>query len=80
MSHNSQLPPIGRPSCSGLSMKQLGVSEYHRRRYLLIRQPITRTPNGLAQKLLGEAEYMRRRRAAARAVIRWIMARFLTVL
>ncbi len=76
----AQLPPFGRPSCSGLSVKQLGVSEYHRRRYLLIRQPSTRTPNGLGPKLLGNAEYQRRRRAPARAFAIRITARFLTVL
>ena len=71
----STLKPFGRPSRSGLSVKELGVSEYHRRRYLLIRKPAIRTPS---KKLLGEAEYMRRRRAAARALISHFASRFLT--
>lgn len=75
----SEPKTFGRPSCSGLSVKELGLSEYHRRRWLLIRPPVTRLPNGLGQKLLGNAEYQRRRRAAARAVISRFADRFLTV-
>ena len=58
------LKPIGRPSKSGLSVKELGLREYCRRRWLMIRPPVNRAPNGTGQKLLGQAEYMRRRRAA----------------
>lgn len=63
----NSLKPFGRPSKSGLSVKELGLSEYHRRRWLMRRPPVNRAPNGSGPKLLGEVEYMRRRRASMKA-------------
>ena len=53
---------IGRPSITGLSLKQLGCAEYNRLRRLLRhgRKENARHWTGLSQKNLGAAEYKRR--------------------
>ena len=59
-----QLPPMGRPSVTGLSIKQLGEKEY-KRRYRLLRRgkPLLRPRwTGLSNKLLGHTEYNRQYR------------------
>ena len=61
------LPHIGRPSKSGLSVKLLGRCEYSRRLYRQQRGlnwdavlPIGKqSKTGLSVKVLGEAEYVR---------------------
>jgi hypothetical protein len=61
----NKLPNIGRPSLTGLSVKQLGRCEYHRR-YWRLKHPAAPRRNwwtGLSPKEIGATEYMRRYRA-----------------
>lgn len=55
-----QLPKIGRPSKSGLSVKMLGEAEYNRRRQEFRRRTAGIAPRrftGLSPKILGWTKY-----------------------
>jgi hypothetical protein len=68
--NSTLLPQMGRPSLSGLSIKELGSHEYHRQLYKKKNEgkPLKRHWTGLSHKLLGHAAYMKgwRRKRAAR--------------
>lgn len=55
----NQLPAIGRPCKSGLSLKQLGRAEYQRLRYLMKIKSYKRKWTGLSAIKIGMAEYMK---------------------
>ena len=64
----NDLPPIGRPSIYGLSLKQLGKLEYWRqiakRRRPMI--PYENRWTGISKKQLGHTEYVRQWRKLKR--------------
>lgn len=62
------LPHIGRPSKTGLSVKELGYTEYRRRVRAATRQPSGRYWTGLSDKQLGHAKYLRLYRELRRAL------------
>ena len=66
----TNLPKMGRPSVSGLSVKELGLAEYTRRYYELHHTPKTdqRWWTGLHSSKMTHAGYM----AAWRALIKMI--------
>jgi hypothetical protein len=61
------LPKMGRPSKSGLSIKDLGSAEYHRRVYRMKHPLLKRAMSGLSPKKLGSTSYMRELRRMKRA-------------
>ncbi len=64
----NRLPPIGRPTIYGLSLKQLGIREYSRqlRKRLRPMIPYTNRWTGISKKQLGHTEYVRQWRKLKR--------------